>query len=217
VVARHGVTTNVFQAAKLREQFIAQGVTKNASTSNGSTPTTETDEMIDANDGDSMVLPLQLKPCGEGSGIYDIIDANRSVIAGMVCDPDAARIVACVNACAGIPTDQLSQPSPPDDLAAAEIESAWRLIESEFDIEPRAQIEAEAKTNGFKYGLAQAIHTIWKRDPKVAGLARELDAARAECERLNRFFGGYKAENVNLSEAIKTLWQQVAALEQRGR
>jgi len=63
------------------------------------------------------------------------------------------------------------QLSPPDTLAAAEIEATWRLIENEYDIEPRAQIEAEAKTNGFKYGLAQAIHTIWKRDPKVADLA----------------------------------------------
>ena len=31
----------------------------------------------------------------------------------------ASRIVACVNACAGVPTDQLSRLSPPDTLAAA--------------------------------------------------------------------------------------------------
>jgi len=32
---------------------------------------------------------------------------------------DYERAVACVNACAGIPTDQLAQLSPPDGLAAA--------------------------------------------------------------------------------------------------
>ena len=63
------------------------------------------------------------------------------------------------------------------DAQAAEIEAAWKMIESEFDIEPRAQIEAEAKTNGFKYGLAQAIHAIWKRDAKVSGLTAERDHA----------------------------------------
>lgn len=62
---------------------------------------------------------------------------------------------------------------------SAEIESAWKMIESEFDIEPRAQIEAEAKTNGFKHGLAQAIHTIWKRDAKVTELAAEIAELRA--------------------------------------
>ncbi len=63
------------------------------------------------------------------------------------------------------------------DAQAAEIEAAWKMIESEFDIEPRAQIEAEAKTNGFKYGLAQAIHAIWKRDAKVSGLTAVRTAA----------------------------------------
>jgi hypothetical protein len=65
---------------------------------------------------------------------------------------------------------------------AAEIEAAWKMIEAEFDIEPRAQIEAEAKTNGFKYGLAQAVHTIWKRDAKVTELAAELAELRAKLE-----------------------------------
>jgi len=39
----------------------------------------------------------------------------------------AARIVACVNACAGVPTDQLSQLAPPDDLAAAAEEAVKTL------------------------------------------------------------------------------------------
>lgn len=53
------------------------------------------------------------------------------------------------------------------DEARAEIEAAWLGIEHGYDIEPRALIEAEAKTNGFRFGLAQAVHTIWKREPKA--------------------------------------------------
>ncbi len=60
------------------------------------------------------------------------------------------------------------------DALLAERERAWLHIETEFDIEPRAQMEAEAKTNGFGYGLAQAIHTIWKRDANVQKLTAEV-------------------------------------------
>lgn len=56
----------------------------------------------------------------------------------------------------------------------AEIEAAWFGIEHGYEIEERALIEKEAKTNGFKYGLAQAVHTIWKREPKV--IAARMDA-----------------------------------------
>lgn len=53
----------------------------------------------------------------------------------------------------------------------AEIDSAWQIIESCYDIEPRTELEEAAKTNGFKYGLAVAVHTIFKRDAKVADAA----------------------------------------------
>lgn len=51
-----------------------------------------------------------------------------------------------------------------------EIDAAWSGIENGFDIESRAELEKAAKTNGFKYGLAQAVHHIWKRNPKVEAL-----------------------------------------------
>jgi len=65
----------------------------------------------------------------------------------------------------------------------AEIEATWKGIERGFAIEPRALIEQESKTNGFKYGLAQAIHTIWKREPKV-------EAAEARVTRLEEALRG---------------------------
>ena len=55
----------------------------------------------------------------------------------------------------------------------AEINAAWKMIDNSFDIESRSQLESEAKTNGFVYGLAQAAHHIWKRDPKVSELEAE--------------------------------------------
>lgn len=48
-----------------------------------------------------------------------------------------------------------------------ELEAAWQYIEMGYDIKSREYFEAEAPTNGFKWPLAQAIHHIWKRDPKV--------------------------------------------------
>jgi hypothetical protein len=60
-------------------------------------------------------------------------------------------------------------------LLKAEIEAAWFGIEHAFDIESRELIERESKTNGFKFGLAQAVHTIWKREPKVAALIAALN------------------------------------------
>jgi len=106
--------------------------------------------------------------------------------------------------------------SPPDTRAAAEIEATWRLIESEFDIEPRAQIEAEAKTNGFKYGLAQAIHTIWKRDPKVAGLAAAAEEAVAKLRS-----SAVTLDSINrisdAEESISVADRLAAELEKRGR
>jgi len=109
-----------------------------------------------------------------------------------------------------------AQLSPPDTLAAAEIEATWRLIENEYDIEPRAQIEAEAKTNGFKYGLAQAIHTIWKRDPKVADLA----AAAEEANQIVYLIAAYVEADGRLtyaSELRRAAGLIAAAIEKRGR
>lgn len=48
----------------------------------------------------------------------------------------------------------------------AEIDAAWQYIEHGYDIESRAELEAQAKTNGFRYGLAQAMHHIQKRRVK---------------------------------------------------
>jgi septal ring factor EnvC (AmiA/AmiB activator) len=73
----------------------------------------------------------------------------------------------------------------------AEVDAAWATIRNTFDVEPRSQLEAEAKDNGFKYGLAQAIHHIWKRDAKIealtaanARLADELAGVREELARI---------------------------------
>ena len=60
------------------------------------------------------------------------------------------------------------------DAALAEIEAVWKGIENAYAIEPRSLITEESKTNGFKYPLAQAIHTIWKREPQVSALTQAL-------------------------------------------
>lgn len=56
-------------------------------------------------------------------------------------------------------------PTPPETktLAEQEIDAAWFMIEHGWDIETRAELEKAAKTNGFKFGLAQAIHHLGKR------------------------------------------------------
>lgn len=38
-----------------------------------------------------------------------------------------------------------------------------------WHMESRAELEQQAKTNGFKFGLAQAVHHIWKRKTKETG------------------------------------------------
>ncbi len=45
----------------------------------------------------------------------------------------------------------------------AEIDAAWQMIEQGWDIESREELERQAATNGFKFGLAQAVHHMWKR------------------------------------------------------
>ncbi len=47
--------------------------------------------------------------------------------------------------------------------AEAEINAAWQMIEQGWDIESREELERQAATNGFKFGLAQAVHHMWKR------------------------------------------------------
>jgi len=63
----------------------------------------------------------------------------------------------------------------------AEREEVWKGLYQSYELEPREVIERESKTNGFKYPLVQAIHTIWKREPKVqeaAEAARPAPEAR---------------------------------------
>ena len=47
--------------------------------------------------------------------------------------------------------------------ACEEIDAAWFMIEHGWDIESRAELEKASATNGFKYGLAQAVHHMHKR------------------------------------------------------
>ncbi len=54
----------------------------------------------------------------------------------------------------------------------AEIDAAWFSIDHGWDIESREELERQSKTNGFKYGLAQAVHHMWKR-PRRAQEARD--------------------------------------------
>lgn len=66
-----------------------------------------------------------------------------------------------------------------------EIDASWRAIENSYDIETREYFERHAPTNGFKWALCQAVHHLWKRDPKVADLlarvaSMEADAAPAD-------------------------------------
>lgn len=70
------------------------------------------------------------------------------------------------------------------EAATGEIDAAWQQIENGWDIETRAELEADAKTNGFRYGLAQAVHHMWKRDRKVEALQAKLDEAQRQLEQL---------------------------------
>ena len=49
----------------------------------------------------------------------------------------------------------------------AEIDSAWLSIRYGWEIESREELERQSKTNGFKYGLTQAVHHMWKRKVKL--------------------------------------------------
>jgi pyrroloquinoline quinone (PQQ) biosynthesis protein C len=64
--------------------------------------------------------------------------------------------------------------------ALAEIDAAWDYISHGYAIESREELEQAAKTNGFKYGLAQAMHHIWKRLPIIGDLLADRDARQAE-------------------------------------
>lgn len=66
----------------------------------------------------------------------------------------------------------------------AEIDAAWLGIENGFDIEPRAELEQQSRTNGFRFGLAQAAHHMWKRDPHVEELEAQLAQAHARIAQL---------------------------------
>lgn len=68
--------------------------------------------------------------------------------------------------------------------AKAEIDAAWFGIDHGYDIETRAELEADARTNGFKFGLAQAVHHIWKREPRVAELESRLTSLTQAQHRL---------------------------------
>lgn len=78
----------------------------------------------------------------------------------------------------------------------AQIEAAWFGIEHGYDIEDRAIIEREAKTNGFRFGLAQAIHTIWKREPTVERIEAERDALQSRLTAVEQ-------ENERLRQAVE--------------
>lgn len=67
------------------------------------------------------------------------------------------------------------------DAQQQEIEAAWGYIERGYDIEERAYFEREAPRNGFDHPLVQALHHIWKRDPKVAGIVAAKEAAEQRC------------------------------------
>ena len=71
--------------------------------------------------------------------------------------------------------------------AEAEIDAAWFGIAHGYDnIESRAELEQQSKTNGFKYGLAQAVHHIWKRDPNVSALKAEVTRLKDRLFELGR-------------------------------
>ena len=47
-----------------------------------------------------------------------------------------------------------------------EIDQTWRAIDRCYEIETREYFERHAPDNGFQFPLVQAIHHIWKRDPR---------------------------------------------------
>jgi len=116
VVARHGVTTNALRTVKLREQFIAQGVTKNDATSNGYPPTTETDEMIEHTNDD---FP-QTWVCNDSANCVVTFTSAKELAR---CSCGAMAISHHDTSTHGHwhrqqTADSAAQLSPPDDLAA---------------------------------------------------------------------------------------------------
>ena len=94
------------------------------------------------------------------------------------CGADDAAIdkAECYN-CRNAVCHALEEAEQENARLTAEIDAAWFGIDHGFDIESRAELEKQSKTNGFKYGLAQAVHHMWKRNPKVQQAEQARDAA----------------------------------------
>lgn len=68
------------------------------------------------------------------------------------------------------------------DLATAitameQVQGFWSEVARRWHIEDRAYFESEAQRAGFGSPMMMALHHVWKRDPKVAELEAERDAA----------------------------------------
>lgn len=111
-----------------------------------------------------------------------------------------------------------------------EIDLAWFDIEHGYDIEPRSYFEREAPKNGFKSALAQAVHHMWKRDPKVAPLAAQIEAQEQALNEIaielhaainEPMYAGTRKDWIDRAYAaetqLSTLREQVRGLEQTWR
>lgn len=66
------------------------------------------------------------------------------------------------------------------DAARNEINSAWQIIDTCYEIEPREVFEAGDKATPGMTPLSNAVFTIWKREPKVKELTAERDQLREQ-------------------------------------
>lgn len=95
----------------------------------------------------------------------------------------------------------------------AERDAAWTFIANSYDIEPHEYFEREAPKNGFTHPLVQAIHHIWKRDPKVQALEAEMiqrqQAVAALSEALQEALAALEQESLHARELARAIRQEV--------
>ena len=94
-------------------------------------------------------------------------------------DADRQRIMRNNEALAhGADIDALIIARAEQHALAAQINAFWQMVESGWEIEPRAYFEAEAPKMGYGSPLAMAAHHMWKRELKDSPIAAQIAALR---------------------------------------
>lgn len=96
------------------------------------------------------------------------------------------------------------------DTAEQQIAEFWTEVERGYDIESKAEIEAEAKANWNPPSpIVVAMHLIWKRNPKVAPLLAQLATLTAKYESLIQDGALVPVEERGIGPA---LWDEIVTI-----